>query len=226
MKQHIEIWNHFCEHHNVQKTLVPLFNTLPNGNVLTKRIGNAKVRNVLCRDDSMEEVVRRECAKLISDWHERAFIYDGLLYIMAVKEGDGVAPLYIGKAETIGKRNGNLSANIKGIEHDTSKFARWGDGYEYHIGDLSAAVLPGHDQIHIERKYQMWAAALFKNYPSETPTLRRPVYFWAKAWSRSDLGPWEDFGPTRLTFLEYLLIGLASSAFPGLLLNREGHNRK
>jgi len=44
-------------------------------------------------------------------------------------------------------------------------------------------------------------------------------------WKKSDIGPWEDFGPTRLTFLEYLLIGIASSVFPGDLLNSEGQNR-
>jgi hypothetical protein len=82
---------------------------------------------------------------------------------MAVEDVGKVAPLYIGKAETFGKGNGNISANIKGIEQDTSKFARWGDNYAYHIGDLSAVVLPGHDPKHIARKYQMWAAALFKS---------------------------------------------------------------
>jgi hypothetical protein len=117
-------------------------------------------------------------------------------------------------------------AEIKGIERDASKFARWGDNYAYHIGDLSAAVLPGHDPKHIEPKYRMWASTLFKSYPSETPVLRRPVYFWAKAWSCDEVGPWADFGATRLPFLEYLLIGLASSAFGDFLLNREGHNRK
>ena len=55
--------------------------------------------------------------------------------------------------------------------------------------------------------------------------LQRPVYFWAKAWSASELGVLEEFGPARLTFLEYLLIGVASSAFGDTLLNREGQNR-
>jgi hypothetical protein len=45
------------------------------------------------------------------------------------------------------------------------------------------------------------------------------------AWSSNNLGPWVEFGPTRFTFLEYLLIGLASSAFGEVLLNREGRNR-
>ncbi len=67
---------------------------------------------------------------------------------------------------------------------------------------------------------------LFMNYPSDKLELKRPVYFWAKAWSGREVGPWEELGATRLTFLEYLLIGLASSAFPDSLLNREGQNRE
>jgi hypothetical protein len=46
-----------------------------------------------------------------------------------------------------------------------------------------------------------------------------------KAWRRDEVGIWEDFGQTRLTFLEYLLIGVASSVFPDDLLNIEGQNR-
>jgi hypothetical protein len=37
-----------------------------------------------------------------------------------------------------------------------------------------------------------------------------------------DIGVWQEFGPTRLSFLEYLLIGLASALFPSEILNREG----
>ena len=35
----------------------------------------------------------------------------------------------------------------------------------------------------------------------------------------------EEFGPTRLTFLEYLLIGVASNTFGKELLNEERVNR-
>jgi hypothetical protein len=47
------------------------------------------------------------------------------------------------------------------------------------------------------------------------------VYFWAKAWDRSQVGVWEELGPTPLAFLEYLLIGVAGLVSPSLL-NREG----
>ena len=39
------------------------------------------------------------------------------------------------------------------------------------------------------------------------------VYFWAKAWKSTDVGIWPELSPTRLAFLEYLLIGVASTAF-------------
>ena len=41
----------------------------------------------------------------------------------------------------------------------------------------------------------------------------------------NEYGIWRDFGPTRLTFLEYLLIGVASATFVKDLLNEEGVNR-
>jgi hypothetical protein len=145
--------------------------------------------------------------------------------MMVKKVGDDVVPFYIGKTETIRKGDRNLSVNIKNLHTDRSKFARWGDGYAYHIGDLSAVVLPGHDPGKINKKYKDWAESLFLKYPTETPELKDEVFFWAKAWKKEEVGIWPDFGATRLTFLEYLLIGVASSAFPDDLLNREGQNR-
>ena len=69
-----------------------------------------------------------------------------MLYMMGWKEVGKFVPLYIGKTETIGKGLGNLSANITNLHKDKSKFARWGDNYQYHIGDLSACVLDGHEE--------------------------------------------------------------------------------
>jgi hypothetical protein len=226
MKDHAEIWNEFCERQNVQGTWVPLFHSLPDGTIGTKEIGTANVRRVLRRSEEMEELVRSECNKLISDLESGKKNFDGLIYIMAVLRDGDVVPLYIGKAETVGRGGGNLSANIQGIDRDTSKFARWGDNYAYHIGNLSAIVIPGHLGGRGELKYKSWAETLFKSYPSDAPVLREPVYFWTKAWSSREVGAWEEFGPTALTFLEYQLIGVASSAFGKELLNREGRNRE
>ena len=76
------------------------------------------------------------------------------------------------KAETLGKKGGNLSANIKDNKTNISNFARWGDNYAYHIGDLSAAVLPRHDPEKIAPKYNSWAESLFKEHPTDTPVLK------------------------------------------------------
>ena len=144
---------------------------------------------------------------------------------MFLKNSEAILPLYIGKTETIGIGDRNLSANIKNLEHDKSKFARWGDNYAYHVGDLSAVVLLGHPPAKVTKKYISWVGSLFENYPSPNPKLKQTLYFWTTAWKKSTVGMWEEFGATRLTFQEYLMSGVASSAFPEALLNREGHNR-
>ena len=66
---------------------------------------------------------------------------------------------------------------------------------------------------------------LFDEIPTENPRLREDVRFWVKAWKTTDIGIWSEMSPTRLTFLEYLLIGVASSIFGDRLLNAEGRNR-
>jgi hypothetical protein len=111
------------------------------------------------------------------------------------------------------------------VATDTPKFGRWGDNYAYHVGDLSSVVLPGHDATVQTEKYRSWARALFVDINTDRPQLRQPVFFWVKAWRKDDVGIWTEFGPTRLSFLEYFLIGIASPVFPQVLLNREGHSR-
>lgn len=216
------IWQDFCNRFEVIHSAVPLFDADLGGFVTTRLIGRGTAqRAVLARSAAMEALIRRHTQLLIEDRESGQPQFDGLIYCMGLKQGDEFVPLYIGKAETSGKRNGNLSANLMRLGTDTSKFARWGDNYAYHVGDLSACVLPGHDPLKVTGKYQQWARALFAECPSPEPQLRHPVYFWARAWNRSDVGVWRELGPTRLTFLEYLLIGVASIAYPGLL-NREG----
>jgi hypothetical protein len=65
---------------------------------------------------------------------------------------------------------------------------------------------------------------LFEQTPTEQPVLRQPVWFWATAWDNRTTGIWQELGPTRLAFLEYTLIGVASMISPDLL-NREGRQR-
>lgn len=40
------------------------------------------------------------------------------------------------------------------------------------------------------------------------------------------LGPWQEFGATSLSFLEYQLIALGHALYPSFLLNVQGVNRK
>jgi hypothetical protein len=225
MDSHIKIWNGFCADMWVVGSSALLFDADNLGIVTKREIGQKKRRHVFCRSSDMENLVVSEVDKLVSDWESGTHKYDGLIYMMYRLKKDKILPLYIGKTETIGRGEGNLSANIKNLRRDKSKFARWGDNYAYHIGDLSAAVLPGHNPAKISRKYQEWGRALFTDIQVEHPKSKEPVHFWTRAWSSKEIGIWEDFGPTRLTFLEYLMIGVASSAFPESLLNIEGRNR-
>ena len=64
----------------------------------------------------MDTLIRAECAKLIEDWKQKAFAYDGLIYMMLVEEPGGVVPLYIGKAETIGKGEATFQLILKALK--------------------------------------------------------------------------------------------------------------
>ena len=217
MKQ--KIWKKFCDRYDVLKNCVPLFALNDQGNVDQTPIGIDK-RPVLRRSKECDALILQVSSRLIDDWSRGAHTYDGMLYMIGWKRPDSFLPLYIGKAETLGKGEMNLSANLKNLQTDRTKFARWGDGYSYHIGDLSACVLPGHAASKRTLKYQSWAECLFK----EGTTLRDEVFFWATAWSPDQIGIWEEYGATPLAFLEYMLIGVASQISPQLL-NREGQSR-
>jgi hypothetical protein len=214
------VWNKFCQRFNVLEQSVPLFKADSDGVVAHRMLGRTS-RPILMRSREMEALILAETTKLVEDWESGAHRYDGLIYFMGWVSDGQFLPFYIGKTETIGKGAGNLSANIKSLKTDRSKFARWGDNYAYHIGDLSACVLPGHADGKQTLKYKAWADQLFESAPSLTPKLIRPVHFWATAWDRSMTGVWEELGPTSLAFLEYLLIGIAQRV-SAELLNREG----
>jgi hypothetical protein len=226
--QPIDIWNTFCARMNITNSAVPLFDADTDLNVSTHEVGKTRKRQLLRRSEKMERMVIEATTTLVLDWEQEDHQFDGLIYLMHYRNQDGdIVPLYIGKTETIGKSNGNLSVNIKNLASDKGKFARWGDGDQYHIGDLSSVVLT-HPNKKLNPKYSDWANALFVENPDSGmihPKLKRQVYFWTIPWANSEAGPWEDFGPTNLTFLEYLLIGVASSAYPNAVLNREGQNR-
>ncbi len=221
----LELWETWCEAQKIVEQAVPLFSTNENLEVHTRTVGSKSTRRVLCRHPEMEQLIIRNVEILQHDWDNHNNEFDGILYIMFRKIDNFVVPLYIGKAETFGKKAKNFSVNLIKVQTDRSKFARWGDGYEYHIGDLSAAVLRDHSAEKIIPKYVKWANSLFENAPADNPKLRTTVYFWTKAWKPSDRGIWAEMHPMRLSFLEYLLIGVASTAFGDDFLNSEGRNR-
>jgi hypothetical protein len=202
---------------------IPLFDTGDRGEVEIKRHGRDN-RPILKRNPAMEALLQNEGQKIIDDWKTSDNTYEGLIYLMYTVDGGENVPLYIGKAGKYGRDGERLSANLRNIQTNRSKFARWGDGYAYHIGELSAAVLNHHNDQQVNRekdpieKYLNWASALFE---SDSRTLRQPVYFWTRAWRVDDTGPFYDF-ETSLEALEYNLINLASDLYPGRLLNAEG----
>lgn len=218
----LNIFNDFVIKNGID-TNCSLFDIDENLNVNTILYGKDKY--VLKRNELMENLIISEVNKTIEDYYKNTFIYDGLIYMMYKKENNSIIPLYIGKSEKFGKNNQNLSINIKDIEKNSGKFCRWGYNYAYHLGDLSAVVLTGHDETKITNKYTSWANSLFETKNTTNPRLKTNIYFWIKAWNNNDIGLWEDFGKTSLTFLEYQMIGVCSKLFPNDLLNFEGVNR-
>jgi hypothetical protein len=213
------LWDAFCTHHALADSAVPLF--AESGGTVVTSAHRHDHRVLLRRSDAMEAFVIREVSSVLAPTSSS----DGVLYLMLWLDGRLVLPLYIGKAGRYGRSGGVVSANLLAIDRNSGKFARWGSNYAYHIGDLSAAVCPGHASSKITPKYRRWAERLFVETPSERPRLRRPVLFWCTAWSPASRSIWTEFGATSLAFEEYLLIGVASLLFPKTLLNTEGVNR-
>ncbi|WP_135806160.1 hypothetical protein [Halorussus marinus] len=218
-----EVWDQWLAENVENEQPVPLFETKEEREVKTKRYGRDN-RLILRRSRQMEELLRTEGWKVVQDWKDTDDTYEGLIYLMYTLDGECIVPRYLGKAGKYGRDGQTLSANLENIRTNNTKLARWGDGYAYHIGELSAAVLSHHKDDSVSRdkgpkgKYQKWADELFV---SGTRRLREPVYFWTKAWCVDDTGPFYDF-KTNLESLEYNLINLASDLYPDYLLNSEG----
>jgi hypothetical protein len=107
----------------------------------------------------MEAMVGHAAAELLATPPQEA---EGLLYLMLRLDPQGrVVPLYIGRAGRDRKNGTLVSANLDGICPTSDgngwtnghKFARWGYGYAYHMGDLSCAALPGHEPRQPAPKY-------------------------------------------------------------------------
>jgi hypothetical protein len=146
--------------------LVPLFDTHDGLIVQTKESGPQK-RRLLCRSPEMEAAVIDlvEAGLMQEGWH-------GLLYVMGWGPGSDFRPLYVGKAERKGVRHA-ISANLANIRKNRHMFARWGDGLDYHIGDLSQVLFGFTGYREPRRKYQRWATTMFETF--DPPRLRQLV---------------------------------------------------
>ena len=215
------LWNAFCAAHDIAAIGVPLLAADPDGVVEVSSHGR-NGRPMLQRSAAMEDLLTGTVGQVLAAQHGEA---EGVLYLMHRLDADGrVVPLYVGKAGRYG-RGGGVSVNLAAIRRNGGKFSRWGCGYAYHMGDLSAAALPGHPPGKAVPKYQRWAKSLFVEAPTASPRLRAQVRFWCTAWGLGSHSIWPEFGVCSLSFAEYLLIGVASLLFPDNLLNDEGVNR-
>lgn len=216
------LWDGFCAAHGISGQGVPLFAAAPDGRVEVFRYGRDG-RPMLRRSHAMEAMVAATVDRVLSVPPGDA---EGVLYMLHRLDGHGrVVPLYIGKAGRHGRSGAVVSANIAAIRANTGRFARWGYNYAYHLGDLSAAALPGHAPAKVQPKYARWARRLFHDAPSAAPRLRIDARFWCTAWGPASPNIWREFGACPLAFAEYLLIGVAGLLFPDDLLNDEGVNR-
>lgn len=187
------LWDAFCRAHAIAGTSVPLFAADAEGLIEVFPYGRDR-RPVLRRAPAMESLVIDAVARMLA---AAPLDIEGMLYLMLRCDGENVVPLYVGKAGRYG-RTGVISANAAAIRGNAGKFARWGYNYAYHIGDLSAAVLPGHPPTAISPKYLLWPQRLFETVPSLTPRLRTPVRFWCTAWGPQSSGIWSEFGSCPL----------------------------
>ncbi|AFK18521.1 hypothetical protein E6P09_07025 [Haloferax mediterranei ATCC 33500] len=191
-----------------------LFATNSDGTVETIEYGRDD-RLILRRSERMERMLREAGGRVVADHERRNGRYEGLVYMMYTLDGDEVVPRYLGKCGKFGASGTDLNSNLRSIETNDGKLARWGYANDYHLGDLSAVIFrEGSSQ-----KYNHWVAELFDT--TDPPTLREPVYFWVEPWEVGTEGPYPDTRP-YLEELEYQLIGIAFELFPERLLNTEG----
>ncbi|HEY9662579.1 MAG TPA: hypothetical protein V6C65_29345, partial [Allocoleopsis sp.] len=103
----IELWQRFCDDHQIVQSGVSLFDTVEN-TVKTAPCGLDQ-RLLLCRSPEMESLVLREVNKVLDDFYNGTEEYEGLIYMMFWRDAQQAIPLYIGKFEKYGKQGNNLS---------------------------------------------------------------------------------------------------------------------
>lgn len=189
-------------------SFVPLFEADASGRVAT-RIRNDK--ELLCRSEPMEHSVINivETGLTQNSWQ-------GILYIMCWGGSDSMRPLYIGKAGRRGRKN-PVSANIRDIRRNRHKFARWGDGMDYHVGELSQVLFGWKGYRSPSDKYRKWAEMLFLH--TAPPVLREQTSLMLIPWHAESVGV--NGQPLTLEDAEELAIEVALSEFEDLVLNVE-----
>ena len=111
-----------------------------------------------------------------------------------------------------------MSRNIANIRHNANKFARWGYGLDYHVGDLSHALFDFAAYRAPTPKYRRWAEVLFATF--DPPTLKVPVTVMWLSWHETSRGP---SGLIRsLAAAEKEVIALAGVLHGDRLLNVDG----
>ena len=105
MKQ--AIWDKFCSRFSISETCVPLFATDAEGDVQQKHVGKDQ-RPILKRSDECEAMILSVTDLLVDDWENRTNQFDGMLYMMGLKEANKFVPLYIGKSKTCTQTNPSL----------------------------------------------------------------------------------------------------------------------
>lgn len=191
--------------------LLPLFDADAGLVVRTHESGKDRKR-LLCRSPDIEAAIIDMVERGLSqpEWH-------GLLYVMGSGTRESFLPLYVGKAEKRGVKH-DVSGNLANIRRNKSKFARWGDGLDYHVGDLSHALYEFKAYRPPMKKYRRWADQLFEQF--DPPILREPVHLYLADWLDGSSGPSRLLG--SLPAAEKEIIALASAHFPDSLLNVDG----
>lgn len=126
-------------------------------------------RRILCRDFGMEDMLGSAAIRLRDDIAESRPKFLSIIYLLVSDDPDPC--FYVGICQRWGRVH-SISANIADIYPrwvGLSRFARWGDGEAWHIGQLSDALFTAGSQ------HNNWADSLF--VARGTPTLKREVCF-------------------------------------------------
>lgn len=198
---------------NTEHDVVPLFWT--DDNLVVKLwTSDIQKRKILRRSEEMENAIVRAVENGLDGARNEA--WQGLMYVMGKGNFPEFIPLFIGYTEKWGRSDRTkISANIDQIRTNTQKFARWGNGKAYHIGELSQELFRWGAYSEPEAKKREWAQAMFETY--DPPRLKEPVYLCIIPWYDDSRTPSGQIRPLVEAVKELICRG--HKEFPGKLLN-------